>query len=288
MYKNKIKDLILTTLVTDAYCLGAHWVYDEEKLKSLPINWDELNPPQAMFHHAKDAGNFTHFGDQILWLCEFLAGKSQFDPQAYEAFWFEKMQTYEGYMDGSSRTTIENIKNSLTPSGANSTDLSIIGRIAPLLLVSKDKEEFYTNVASFIKVTHNSAQALMCGEFFAKLLIAVLDGEPLFEAIDNLKSNYPTEFSQMIEDGLSSKDKDSFEVIRDFGPACSINDGLSGVMHLLAKYDEFQTMLIQNAKAGGDSSARGMLAALIFKASNPSAQLPQNWLKISADLNLYM
>ena len=219
MYEDRVKDLILVTLVADAYSLGAHWVYDEEQLKSMAFDWEVLNEPQAMWHKGKSAGDFTHFGDQMLWLCEFLVGKSNFDSEAYRAFWFEKMQTYSGYMDGSSRTTIENIKNGITPSGASSTDLSIVGRIAPLLLVSKTDEEFYANVDNFIKITHDSEKSRMCGEFFGRVLVMVLEGQPLIESIMKLKSNYPDSFWQMIQKGLDSKERDTFEAIRDFGPA---------------------------------------------------------------------
>ncbi|HEX5670450.1 MAG TPA: hypothetical protein VFX66_02845, partial [Sulfuricurvum sp.] len=37
-------------------------------------------------------------------------------------------------------------------------DLSIIGRIAPLLLVSKTKEEFLAHAQAFVSLTHNCSQ----------------------------------------------------------------------------------------------------------------------------------
>ncbi len=286
MYEDRVKDLTLTALVADAYSLGAHWVYDEEQLKNLPINWSRLNAPQSIFHRGKKAGDFTHYGDQLVWLYQFLQNKTDFDGKLYQSFWFQKMQKYDGYIDGSSRTTMENIKNKLTPSGADSSDLSIVGRIAPLLLVSKTKEEFYKNVENFIKITHNSQLAVTCGQFFAKLLINVLNEGLNLDSITNLKKDFSPEFWQMVQKGIDSKDKDTFKAIRDFGPACSINEGLSATVHLLVKYDDLKTMLIENAKAGGDSSARGMAAATIFKAAHPSAKLPQAWYEMNIDTNL--
>ena len=52
------------------------------------------------------------------------------------------MKNYTGYIDGSSRNTVLNIENKVSPSGASSTDLSIVGRIAPLLKISKIKRSF--------------------------------------------------------------------------------------------------------------------------------------------------
>ena len=85
----------------------------------------------------------------------------------------------------------------------------------------------------------------------------------------------------MIEKGLNSKDEDSFKAIREFGPACDIEGGFSGVIHLLAKYDNLKEMIINNSKAGGDSSARAMIATTIFMANKSINELPKEWLNIN-------
>ena len=198
MFEEKIKDLVTSALVVDSYCLGTHWVYDEEQLINNSIDWNGLNAPLAMWHKGKTAGDFTHYGDQTLWLYEFLKDKDSFDEEAFRNFWFEKMQTYTGYMDGASRNTIENIKNKIEPSGSTSTDLSIVGRIAPLLKVSKTKEEFLKNVQKFVSITHNSQLAKECADFFAKLLILVLEKNDIKESILKLKDESNEHFQDMI------------------------------------------------------------------------------------------
>ncbi len=47
MFEEKIKDLVISSLVIDSYCLGTHWVYDEEQLIDNSINWNALNVPIA-------------------------------------------------------------------------------------------------------------------------------------------------------------------------------------------------------------------------------------------------
>jgi hypothetical protein len=59
----QISNSIMASLVADAYALGAHWVYDEEQLKNLPIDWETLNDAQSMWHKGKIKGDFTHYGD---------------------------------------------------------------------------------------------------------------------------------------------------------------------------------------------------------------------------------
>ena len=284
MFEEKIKDLVISSLVVDSYCLGTHWVYDEQQLINNSINWNALNAPIVLWHKGKLAGDFTHYGDQTLWLYEFLKDKNSFDAKAYEAFWFEKMQTYKGYVDASSRNSIENIQNKIEPCGSSSTDLSIVGRIAALLKVSKTKEEFYKNVEKFVSITHNSEKAKQCADFFAKLLILVLEKNDIKESIIKLKDTCDEYFQNMIENALNSKEEDSFKAIRDFGPACGIDGGFSGVIYLLTKYDNLKQMIISNSKAGGDTSARAMIATLIFMANNEIGQLPKEWMNINAKI----
>jgi ADP-ribosylglycohydrolase len=284
MYEEKIKNLVLTTLVTDSYCLGTHWVYDETQLVNNDINWEDLNAPLAMWHKGKSAGDFTHYGDQTYWLYEFLKDKNSFDEKEYLDFWFEKMKNYTGYIDGASRDTISNIENSVVPSGANSHDLSVVGRISPLLKVSKTKEEFLQNVAKFVKLTHNSKVALQSADFFANLLLLVLEKNEIEKSILQLKNSYDSHFQDMIEKGLNSKNSDTFETIRTFGPACDINSGFSGVIHLLCKYDNLKDMLIANSKAGGDSSARAMIASAILLANKKIGEIPNNWLNLKVNI----
>lgn len=281
MFEEKIKDLVLSVLVVDSYCLGMHWVYDEEQLLDKNFNWQVLNAPKALWHKGKEAGDFTHYGDQTLWLYEFLKDKNSFDVDLYRDFWYKKMKNYTGYLDSASRNTILNIENKTTPSGSNSTDLSIVGRIAPLLKVSKNKEEFLKNVQIFVQVTHNSKKAKECADFFARLLLLVLEKNDITKSILKLKNEYDDSFQVMIEKGLNSKDEDSFKAIREFGPACDIDGGFSGVIHLLAKYDNLKEMIINNSKAGGDSSARAMIATTIFMANKNINELPKEWLNIN-------
>lgn len=280
--QNKIKDLILVSLVADSYSLGSHWVYDEKQLSKNIINWEVLNPPLAIWHKGKSAGEFTHYGDQTLWLYEYIKDKNSFDDKDYTKYWYEKMKTYDGYLDSSSKQSIQNIANGIYPTGSHSTDLSIVGRIAPLLLVSKDRDDFLTNVDKLVKLTHNSVKAITCAKFFAKLLLMVLDGKDIVESIEFLKDEFDSSIQKMIDRGIESKNLDTYDSIRNFGPACDIDDGFSGVIHLLCKYNNLRSMLIANAKAGGDTSSRAMIASIIFLANKPASQIPQEWLLIKA------
>ena len=284
--EKKVKELVLTTLVADAYSLGAHWIYDEKQLQDLEVNWDELNDAKAIWHKEKKAGDFTHYGDQTLWLYQFLQEKEKFELDEYIDFWQKKIEVYNGYIDGATRNSLENINDEVKPTGSDSADLSIVGRIVPLLLVSNSKEEYLKNVEKFVTTTHNSNEAIVASKFFATLLLKVLDGNPIEESILSLKEEFDTKIQSFIYGGVASKTDDTFTAIRGFGPACDISGGFEGVIHLLCKYDNLRDMLVCNAKAGGDTSARAMVASMIFMAQKDKnvTQIPESWLNIKATI----
>jgi len=278
----KIKQAIMSTFLVDSYSLGSHWIYDETQLKNLTLNWETLNNPEAMWHEGKKKGDFTHYGDHTLWLLEFLSQSKVFDVAAYATFWQEKMKDYTGYIDGSSRETLEHLQSGKSPlSGVVSHDLSICGRIAPLLLVSKNKEQFLSNALSFSKLTHNDDTVAEAIDFFASLIYALIEGESLNKIIENLLPNYSPTLAGWIRDGLASHNDDTFSTIRTFGPACGVEGGFAGVIHLITKYDTVKDMMKANAQAGGDSSARGMIAGLIL-AINSNEDI-----SLAKDINAY-
>lgn len=284
--EKKVKELVLSSLVADAYSLGSHWIYDEKQLQSLEVDWNNLNDAKSIWHKGKTAGEFTHYGDQTLWLYQFLQNKDEFNESEYLEFWKNKIDSYNGYIDGSSRETLENIKQNKNPSGSTSTDLSIVGRIAPLLLVSKSKDEFLKNVDTFVKCTHNSQEAIVTAKFFATCLVSILGNKKIEEVILGLKEDFDTRIQSYIYSGIASKTDDTFESIRGFGPACDIHGGFESVVHLLCKYDNYKDLMICNARAGGDSSARAMIASIIFMAQEDKNinHIPSSWLNINASI----
>lgn len=274
MNLNTINHAIEAAFVADAYALGAHWIYDEAQLKSLDINWEELNAPQAIWHKGKQKGDFTHYGDHGKWLETYVRKNKHFDISMYGGYWLDNMQTYTGYVDASSRETLQTLeKDPKTDKGSRSHDLSIIGRISPLLLVSSGKEEFLEQVQSFVAFTHNSEAALKAAHFFASVLYDVAEGAAIADAL--ARAEVDPLLKNAYDAAMQSKGKESFATIRNFGPACGVEGGFEGVIHLLLSYEEYKEAMMANAKAGGDSAARGMIVGMIMGAAGK--EIPHSW-----------
>ncbi|WP_428025866.1 ADP-ribosylglycohydrolase family protein [Arcobacter sp.] len=285
--KRKAKELVLGSLIADSYCLASHWIYDEKELKTMAINWEDLNNACSIWHRGKKAGEFTHYGDQLYFLYEYIIENDNFDLEQYVHFWKEKMEKYDGYIDGATRVTLENLNaNKPIPCGSDSTDISVIGRIAPLLLVSKNKNQFFQNVEKFVRATHNSSIVVEGAKFFAKVLVDVLDDIEMMESIKERKDEFSTAIQKYVNDGLTTIENDTFDTIRKFGPACSIDEAFGGIIHLLGKYTNFKEALIKNAQAGGDNSARAMIVAMFFIARYGLKVIPKNLTNIKVQIDI--
>lgn len=285
MYEKKSNELLLATLAADSYCLGSHWVYDAEELRNLNINWEELNPPSVAWHEGKGKGDFTHYGDQIVILNNFLKSKNNFDVQNYMTYWKDEMKTFKGYMDGSIKDTLSNLENDITfPYGSTSGDMSVIGRIVPLLSVSSSKEDFLENTKLLAQSTHNNEDVLEAMHYFSALLIEILEGNAIQESIVKLKSNYSPKIQTYIENGINTKDKDTITTISTFGSACPTEFAFPSIIHILYTYDDYKEALIQNAKAGGDSSARAMIISYLMVANKSIALVPKSWLSFNVNI----
>ncbi len=281
MYENKTDELILSTLAADTYCLASHWVYDKEELKNLDIDWNELGAPSVAWHEGKKLGDFTHYGDQIKILLRYLEKNSDsYDLEKYMSYWKDQMSSINTYMDGATKETIENLENKKPfPCGSNAHDMAAVGRSVALLKVSKTADEFLDNAVAFVKATHDHAEVLEATHFFSSLLLATLEGKDIVESIELLKNNYSTNVQTYIQSGLDSKDADTQDALHGFGTHCGVEVGMSGVVHVLSKYDNYEEALIVNAKCGGDSSSRAMIIGAILIAQSDKTQIPQRWQK---------
>ena len=278
MYNDKVKDLVLASIVADAYCLGSHWIYEEKELKKLPLNWNELNNAQSKWHKGKKAGELTHYGDLNIFFYNFIKKQNTFDKNTYLKEFVSYLNSYNGYIDSSSQKTIDHFKDNSNEE-SKSTDLSFISRIPSLLLVSNNKKEFLDNVERLISISHNSNISLSLGKLFSEVLLSVLEGNEIIDAFNKYKEDYSKDIQDLINKGINSKFLSTEVSLKNFGIACSINDGLSGVLHILTKYNSFEDLMIFNAKVGGDNSSRAMMAAILFVAKNGILEIPSSYLK---------
>jgi len=276
--------MVWASLIGDALCLGPHWEYDPQALADRfgPVT-GYLDPPPGGYHAGKKAGQQTHYGDQTLVLLASLAACGTFDLDDFAARWQVLFRDYRGYVDGATRLTLRRFEAGAGPedSGSNSNDLAGASRVAPLVFaLARDPQALDAAALAQTRLTHNHAQVLEAAVFFTRTARLVLTGASPREALLAAAGiGQPSDaLARWLEAGLGSAGMDTVTAIGAFGRSCHIHEAMPGVIHLLARHEgNLAGCLRENAMAGGDSAARGMLCGMILGAAQGMTAIPEDW-----------
>lgn len=283
--KDRINAMILGSFVADALSLGVHWVYNTNVIDRKFGRVDGYHEPLTSFHRGKKAGEQTHYGDQMLVLMESVEKDSGFDLNQFAERWRGFFENYTGYFDQATKDTLQHLAEGRDgqTSGSNSDELAGASRIAPLCRIyAGDREHLVQAVRQQTAFTHNNSLVVEAAEMFARTTARVLGGATPLDALNEVVTNHFKEstIASLVEDGLDSVEFDTRQAVADFGQMCSVEAALPGTIHLLARYqDDFEAAMIENVMAGGDSSARGMTAAMILGAHLGMEAIPAPWLE---------
>ncbi len=282
--KDKLRAMVMGAFIGDALALGAHWVYNTHVIVKKFGVLDHYAAPLASYHTGKIAGDFTHYGDQTMVLLESVAANDGFTGEHFAKQWRALFQSYGGYFDKATKTTLEKMadQNDLLNSGSSSDDLAGAARIAPVVFA------LHANVGALDRavreqtaITHNQALVIESAAFFAQAAVAVLSGRSPVASIESILATGKgsPELTDLVRRGIDSRHQGTAEVISAFGQHCSVQAALPGTIHLICAYEnDFKKALVENVMAGGDSSARGMLAGMVLGAHCGMRAIPARWI----------
>jgi len=156
--RKRAKACILGALVADAATMGLHWVYSQKRILELAPETPEFRRPDeadyaggvGYFAHAgKVAGDFSHYGEQMLVMLEsLLQGGGGYQKASYqEAFrnHFGYGGAFTGYIDRPTRQTLDRIY------ADENAALQAVNAI-PFNGDSKDKQGMLTKVLAAVKI----------------------------------------------------------------------------------------------------------------------------------------
>lgn len=285
---NNAGDMLCFSLLGDALALGPHWIYDQDEIHAKLGRVTSLHDPIARYHQGKSAGDLTHYGDQTLLLLRSIAKDGRFDLSHFAARWrafWEDPKTIS-YRDGATRKTLEHLQSGLSPerAGSDSHDIGGAVRIGPLFLLSWPNDnaliEAVRNETAF---THSQEQVVESAEFFCRVILALRSGATIPEALDSVKNakTWSALPAKWFEDAHASAKSDASDsaALKTHGLSCNTDGAFQGNCHFLLRYpDDPTTALIENATAGGDSAARGLILGLVYGAKFSPIILPADWL----------
>jgi len=278
------REIIFSSFLADSLSLGTHWEYDQQRIANSIGNLSGLLAPRLTnYHMTKEAGDLSHYGDQMLVLLQSIHEHNGFDLDAFADGWKKFMGTYTGYIDHASRDTMRHFSEGLDPSesGGHSSDFSAAARIAPLFTnLTVDLDQLIADARAQALMTHNNLLVADGAEFFTRTTFALLNGAPIKEAFDiAADTNY---LKLPAEDWLAftymSADEEPLKAIEKFGQSCGMKGAFHGVVHLATTMcDQPQQALIANAMAGGETCARGIMLGLLFGAMHGKQAYSEEW-----------
>lgn len=283
--KENGKGMVLASFVGDSLALGVHWIYDTARIEKEFGRVDRLlKPASRSYHHTKQRGEFTHYGDQTFVLLESLAAKRGFDLDDFAARWRRLFEDYDGYYDQATKATLQNFSLRKRPidAGSVSNELSGASRIAPLVFCYKNDLDALVEAARIqTKMTHNNPNVIDSAEFFARVSWLVLHGAPPVLAIEDVSNERfdKSPLWEWVQDGIESKTSESVSTIVRFGQNCHVDEAFAGVVHLIAKYENnLEEALVQAVMAGGDSAGRGLVVGMVLGAHLGEQALSEQWI----------
>jgi len=280
------KAMVLGSFLGDSLALGVHWIYDQAQIARLHNRIDGLKDPAPdSYHPTKQAGDFTHYGDQAFLLLQSVADKSGFDPVDFSARWRAMFEGgYTGYVDRATRNTLSQLAAGWEPqdAGSVSDELSGAARIAPLVYVYRsDLEAMVAACRAQAALTHNNAKVIDAAEFFARTTHAVLSGVSPLEAMTAALTGrfHGSPLHGWFTQGLDAAAEDSLLAIARFGQSCHVDGAFQSVVQLIARHQGAPAeALVDSAMAGGDSAARNMIVGMVLCAQSGIVSLPGSWL----------
>jgi len=286
--RERYAGLLFGAFVGDSLALGPHWVYDQSEIgRRYDRITSLLAPPPNGYHPGKESGDKTHYGDQMLLLLESLratCGNFVMDDFAkrWRLFWTDS----PSYRDHATKETLAHLAEGrgLTRAGSDSTELGGPARIAPLLaaLREEDQPTILAAARAQTSLTHASPIAVDTAEFIARTVFILMRGvsvpSALHMAVALPYRILPAEsyLRQAEETGHLS----TSEAILELGQSCPTEKALPAVFALLLRHhDDFETALVENVMAGGDSAARGLMLGTILGAADGRHAIPSRWIE---------
>ena len=277
--KNKKAGLLFGSYCADALSLGVHWIYDSQELAKKHGRMTEYKAPGAdSYHPHKQAGDQGHVGDQSLCLLKFLTRERKWDPSNFMDDWLGMWPDYNDYVDGATKATLANVQNQTdkTQGGSDSAEIAGPARIAPLIsfLANSPEIEVVKAAVEQTMLTHRSKEAEESATFLARAGYRLIHGANL---LDTLNETAPEWALKKANSVLS---ENAVDAIGKLGPACSISSALPSVLYLTIKHgSDIETAFIENAMAGGDNCARGLVLGMLLGATDGMASIPNHWVE---------
>jgi ADP-ribosylglycohydrolase len=148
----------------------------------------------------------------------------------------------------------------------------------PLLIsLASDREYAEKTALEHLNLTHGGPAMALGGKIIARIILDVLHGKTLENAIfEQYQNNNHTETKHHLESLFEFPDQ--IVVGKHFSSACYMDQSIPATLYLALKYSRnSEKGLIANTMCGGDNAGRGSVLGALLGASGGLACWPNRW-----------
>ena len=278
---NERLNALYGALVADAASMGMHWIYDQEHIKKVEETGDVLfrqpdsntyEGVKSYFAHApKRVGEFSQYGASAQVVANVIKQNGNYDVSVHQALFFTTFGpcgSYHGFADRPTKALVARmiIDGDELPDASGSDDDQMPALVSvPALFGNSESVEA---LVSAVSVTNVHKDAISGARVLNDSLRRIFDGETLSDALRNSANSAETELAALLNESLQHAEYKPLEIAQHFGMACHMKQGLPVVWHLLSHAKDYESVVRDNIRCGGDSCGRSMavgaIAGLVF------------------------
>lgn len=302
--RHRAYESVIGALVADAAAMGFHWLYDQALIARYGGEHPEFHTPvraeyqdKGYFaHEGKQAGEFSHYGAQLLSMQDAINANGQYSEQGYiESFrkWFDFGGQWQGYTDHPTRQTLLNLyqrksndepdEEPVAACGADDTQNPALSKLPPLIAVHGQDQDLMDKVESAVRVTNNNDTAVSYARAVAIMIRSAHKGLSPGQCVAQAKE-VGVDIATAINTAESMLKRRSKEVAQEVGMHCGLDASFIVITHLLLQAENFEKTIRENIYCGGDSCGRAIPLGAILSACffGSDKAMPTFWIARTA------
>ncbi len=278
---NSFKDtkryqVLVGALVADAATMGLHWMYDQEHIQRVALSGDilfrqpdaqvYLNQKSYFAHQAKRTGESSQYGECARVVACTIETDGRYSTEAHRKLFFETFGpcgSYHGFADRPTKALVAKMilegDEIADASGSDDDQLPALCSVPALFAYDQGVE----SIPAAVSVTSINKEALSGAMVLYNCLQRIHQGESLPMALAGSASDDVTPLSALLQEALDMPEYDPLAAANHFGMPCHMKQGLPVAWHLLKHAVDYETVIRDNIRCGGDSCGRSMAVGAI-------------------------
>ncbi len=264
------KNAFTGALVADAASMGLHWLYDQEQIRLIETTGSLLfrQPERAVYenkrgsfvHGSRRAGQLSHYGESAR-IAGRLALQGDYSianhQQAFMAS-FGPCGSFQGYADRPTKHLIGRMLLDgdalIEPSGMDDNQMPALC-VVPGLFAA---ELSVSDIQKAVSVVSTNKGVLHAAEAVHSALSQLAAGADLKAALEMSAADVAGELGEKMLEAINKHAYEPLQAAQHFGPACYVDHALPLSWHLLYHATDFEAVVLDSVRCGGDCCGRAM------------------------------